>query len=102
MSAPHPIPPAAPDLSDALASLDELPSELGSAEIVERRVQDLDASGRRAADLRLLDSRLERVDLSGSVMPRSSITDVVVEGGSWANAELADSTLRGWSSATSV
>jgi len=78
-----PLPPSPPDLPQTLGDAAE-PGELRGLELRESAVKGLDWSGRSAADLRIVESRLERVDLSNVAAPGLSLRDVVVHEGSWA------------------
>jgi uncharacterized protein YjbI with pentapeptide repeats len=67
-----PIEPAPPDLPEQLTPLREVFAR---------------------ADLQIAECRLEDVDLSASVLKGMSMKDVVVLGGTWANADLSNANL---------
>jgi uncharacterized protein YjbI with pentapeptide repeats len=59
----------------------------------EQHLSGLDLSERDATGIQLIESRIEGVDLSGSVLRRASIRDAVVDGGSWSNADASEAVL---------
>jgi len=54
----------------------------------------IDLSASTAADIRLAECRLDDVDLGGSDLIRPTLEDVVVVGGSWANATIREARFR--------
>ncbi|HST25702.1 MAG TPA: pentapeptide repeat-containing protein [Gaiellaceae bacterium] len=79
-----PSPPSPPDLPETLEPLERPPAELRGVKLQERLLVSLDLSGRTGHDLRIVESRLERVDLSDAAMRGLSLRDVAVHEGSWA------------------
>ena len=90
----RPLPPSRPDLPDVVLLAEEVPAELRGIEMRERHLSAADLSGCDAARVQLIECRIEGVDLSGAVLRRASISDTVVEGGSWANVDAFDATLK--------
>jgi uncharacterized protein YjbI with pentapeptide repeats len=86
-------PPAAPDLPQELPPLDGDPA-LRGLELSERLVEAQDWSAREAESLRLTECRLDNVALDESTLRRARFRDVVVKGGSWANAVASEAELR--------
>lgn len=84
----------APELPEDLTALADIALDLRAADLQEQLLSGLDLSGREGASLRMVDSRVEEVDFSASVLRRASMTDVLVDGGSWANADLSSATLK--------
>ena len=83
-----------PDLPDAATlSTEELPADLRDTEIRERHLSAVDLSERDATGVRLIECRLDEVDLSGAILRRASIRDAVFRGGSWANVDAHQATL---------
>lgn len=92
MTEKPPIAPYAPDVPEHLIPFPGDQRDMAT-ELREQHLSHLDLSGLDASDLRLEESRIEDVDLSASTLRRASMTDVVVDGGSWANADLANAAL---------
>lgn len=90
----RPIAPAAPDVADELGILAEAPLDLRGVQILEQRLAGLDLSDRNGEGVQLIECRAENVDLSRASLRRSSIRDVVVDGGSWANVDFTEATLQ--------
>jgi uncharacterized protein YjbI with pentapeptide repeats len=90
----QPKPPAPPDLPQELASLDDEPPTLRELELSERHVTARDWSQRDATGMRLTECRLDNVALDEATLVRAGFRDLVVNGGSWANANAADSSVR--------
>jgi hypothetical protein len=89
----RPVLPSPPDLPEALSLSWEAPVELRAVEVRERNLSASDLSGRDATSLRLIESRVEGVDLSDTILRGASIRDTVVEGGNWANADAAEAAM---------
>ena len=87
-----PLEPKRPDVSDDL-----LRRDLGDERLIGLRVSEVELGGdlseRVAADLRLQDVRLANLDLTGAEAPGLSLTDAIVEAGSWANLRASGGTL---------
>ena len=75
-----PIAPATPDLPEELEA-STLPDELARAELEACLLEGLDLSERDASRLALVESRLVRVDLTGSSLRHATLRDVVDRGG---------------------
>jgi Pentapeptide repeats (9 copies)/Pentapeptide repeats (8 copies) len=87
------VAPAAPDVDeDALAPAD-LPRDLVDAEVREVRLERVAAGGREATGAAFAECVFTGSDLSGAVLRRARLRDTVVRAGSWANADLAETTL---------
>jgi uncharacterized protein YjbI with pentapeptide repeats len=80
-------------LTDELDLVARAPAGLGALQALEQRLVGLDLSGRSGDGLRLFESRVEDVDLSGSTLRRASMRDVVVDGGTWANVDASNALL---------
>ena len=91
--AKRPVAPAPPDLTDELELVAGAPADLGALQALEQRLVGLDLSGRSGDGLRLFESRVEDVDLSGSTLRRASMRDVVVDGGTWANVDASNASM---------
>ncbi len=85
----RPIEPSPPDLADEDGPAERLPEALTDLELEERTFSG-DAAGRDASGVRLIGCRLEDVELSGALLRRASLRDVLVAGGSWANVDAPD------------
>jgi uncharacterized protein YjbI with pentapeptide repeats len=83
-------PPAAPDLPDALAPLEEEPPALRGLELSERLIAARDWSVRDAEGIRLTECRLDNVALDEARLRRGNVRDVRVSGGNWANADAGE------------
>ena len=90
----RPVAPAAPDMTDELEVLAEAPLDLRGVRILEQHLVGLDLSDRNGEGVQLVECRAESVDLSGAALRRSSMRDVVVNGGSWANVDVTEATLQ--------
>jgi uncharacterized protein YjbI with pentapeptide repeats len=86
--------PAPPDLPQELASLDAEPPALRELELSECLVDARDWSQRDATGIGLSECRLENVALDEAKVVRAQLRDVLVSGGSWANANAADASVR--------
>ena len=80
------------------ASSDDLEvRSLGDERLIGLRVTEAELGGdlseRVAPDLCLQDVRLRNLDLSGTEAPGLTLTDAIVEGGSWANLRASRGTL---------
>ncbi len=80
-----PLAPRSPEIPPALDELEQGDAPLGGLRL-ERVELRGDLSERAAPDLRLSESRLAAVDLSGVEAAGLTLADVVVAGGSWSNA----------------
>jgi uncharacterized protein YjbI with pentapeptide repeats len=85
--------PAPPDLPQELTPLAEVPPARGF-ELSERLIAAQNWSSLDAAGVRMTECRLDKVVLDEAKLWRASVRDVIVNGGSWANADVADGTLR--------
>lgn len=89
-------PPIAPDPPD----LPIEPHEARSRTLVDHLVVEgallrrVDWSARTAGDIRLVQCRLDEVDMTGTGAPRATLEDVAITGGSLANARLSGVRLR--------
>jgi uncharacterized protein YjbI with pentapeptide repeats len=90
----RPVAPAAPDMADELRILAEAPLDLRGVQILEQHLVGLDLSDRNGEGVQLVECRAENIDLSGAVLRRASMRDVVVDGGSWANVDVTEATLQ--------
>jgi uncharacterized protein YjbI with pentapeptide repeats len=90
----RPVAPAPPDMADELRILAEAPLDLRGVQILEQHLVGLDLSDRNGEGVQLVECRAENVDLSGAVLRRASMRDVVVDGGSWANVDVTEATLQ--------
>ena len=90
----RPVAPAPPDVTEELEILVEAPLDLRGVLILEQHLMGLDLSDRNGEGVQLVECRAENVDLSGAVLRRSSMRDVVVDGGSWANVDVTEATLQ--------
>lgn len=90
----RPIAPMPPDLMDDFTRLAEPPSDLRASQLREQLLSRLDLSGRGGAGLQVADSRMEVVDFSAADLTRALVVDAVVDGGSWANTDLSNATLK--------
>ena len=88
------VAPAAPDLTDELGILGEAPLDLRGVQILEQHLVGLDLSELNGEGVLLAECRVENVDLSGAALRRSSMRDLVVDGGSWANVDVTEATLQ--------
>ncbi len=84
-------PPIAPDPPD----LPKEPHDARTRPLVDHLVlegatlQRVDWSAKTAGDIRIVQCRLDEVDLSGTAAPRATFEDLVITGGSLANARLS-------------
>jgi uncharacterized protein YjbI with pentapeptide repeats len=90
----RPVAPAPPDVTEELEILVEAPLDLRGVLILEQHLMGLDLSDRNGEGVQLAECRVENVDLSGATLRRSSMRDVVVDGGSWANVDVTEATLQ--------
>jgi uncharacterized protein YjbI with pentapeptide repeats len=88
-----PVEPATPDLPEEL-DVSELPADLARGDLEACLLEGLDLSERDASRLALVESRLVRVDLTGSSLRNATLRDLVVEEGSWANVRASNASLR--------
>jgi uncharacterized protein YjbI with pentapeptide repeats len=88
-----PSPPIPPDVPEKLVHVATAPSELRDSDLTETLLDGLDLSGRHAPGVRIVESRLDHVDLSGAKLGGAIVRDVVAVGGSWANADAESATL---------
>jgi uncharacterized protein YjbI with pentapeptide repeats len=88
------VAPSPPDLTDELGPLAEAPLDLRGVQILERHLVGVDLSDRNGEGVQLVECRAENVDLAGATLRRSSIRDVVVDGGSWANVDFTEAALQ--------
>jgi uncharacterized protein YjbI with pentapeptide repeats len=88
--------PHAPDPPDLPIEADLLGRELrvGPEPLERIVVRRADYAGRHLASLRLRESRLIQVDLDDAFVTGVDLQDVVVSGGSWANARAAGAAVR--------
>jgi len=88
-----PIGPASPDLPDELAGF-ERPATLSGQELEQVLLERSDLADVDASRLRLVESRLVIVDLTGARLEHATLRDLVVTEGSWANVRARGVTLR--------
>jgi uncharacterized protein YjbI with pentapeptide repeats len=88
-----PLEPSPPELAEEAQRAGALPEDLIDLELEERTFAGGDAAGRDASGVTLLGCRLEDVELSGSVLRRASLRDVLVTSGSWANVAAPEARL---------
>ena len=84
MTSLPPLAPKQPGVSVSLAERDVSDKRLIGLRVTEAELRG-DLSERTAADLRLDDVRLHRLDLSGTEAAGLALSDAIVTGGSWAN-----------------
>ena len=89
-----PLPPSRPELPDVALLAEDLPVALRGAKIRARHLSTTDLSGCDATGARLIECRVDDVDLSGAVIRRASIGDTVVERGDWANVDAFEAELK--------
>jgi uncharacterized protein YjbI with pentapeptide repeats len=82
-----------PDLPEELEAA-TLPDRLVRAELEACLLEGVDLSERDASQLALAESRLVRVDLTGSSLRNATLRDLVIEEGSFANVRGSNATLR--------
>jgi len=87
-----PIAPSAPDLPDELVAVTR-PVKLAGQEVEQSLLERIDLSKADASRLRLVESRLVEVDLTGAALGHATLRDVVVTEGSWANVRAPGLTL---------
>ncbi len=87
-----PVKPDAPDLPDELRTV--AARQLGELDIEAIKLEKTDFAGQTGSSLRIDQSWLQQVDLADATVKAGLLTDVVVAGGSWANARLPDTRLR--------
>jgi len=90
----RPVAPEPPDVADELGILAEAPLDLRGVQILEQHLVGLDLADWNGEGLQLVECRAENVDLSGATLRRSSMRDVVVDGGSWANVDVREASLQ--------
>lgn len=87
-----PIAPSPPDLPDDLAA-SAPPVKLAAQELELLSLERVDFTDADASRLRLVESRLVGVDLTGASLEYSVLRDVLVTEGSWANVRARGATL---------
>ena len=93
MASKEPIAPAPPDLPGELVAA-ERPAKLSGQELEQLLLEQVDFSAVDAGRLRLTESRLVAVDLTGASVEHTTFRDVLAEEGSWANVRATGLTLR--------
>lgn len=88
-----PIGPAPPDLPDELDAVGR-PTRLAGQELDLLLLERVDLANEDASRLRLVESRLGTVDLTGASLEHALLRDVLVTDGSWANVRARGVTLR--------
>lgn len=93
MASKPPTAPSPPDLPDELVGEDP-PASLAGQELELVLWERHDLAGADARRLRLAESKLMDVDLTGASLEHATLRDVVVTEGSWANVRACGLTLR--------
>jgi uncharacterized protein YjbI with pentapeptide repeats len=88
-----PIAPSPPDLPAELVAAAR-PAKLSGQELEQMLLERLDLTDADASRLRLAESRLVAVDLTGASLEHATFRDVLATEGSWANVRATGLTLR--------